>query len=362
MKILATSDLHLNDSNPKYKQIDGISDYLVRSYDLIDEMAQRLESYDDQCVFLFGGDWTDKETLSTQVQTYSNKCIRRICDTGKPYLFIGGNHTTSDIQNRFTVLEAARQLVGDGNEFGFVSNFFYSNLRCDGFNLEVHCFPYYNDHDLLLEKIRQANDDLDSDDFNLMVFHFAVKNALLDNGIEAPSGIELRPDDVSNFDLILGGDFHRHQQIFEDAYYIGAPFDLKFGEHYQRSYLEIDIDGPDSYQLNHIDNEHQVNIRKMSVEEFFDETGIGEKTFLHIEGKPTEKQLVLIEEMRDDFYSLTTDFNYAQQDSEDNQDLSVDVIEDIDISDKQYIVDYLKDQDVRKPVRNKAFDILDEVK
>jgi DNA repair exonuclease SbcCD nuclease subunit len=75
--------------------------------------------------------------------------------------------------------------------------------------------------------------DKDKVDFNICLFHDMVKGSLQQNGIPSEHGLDPAILDRPEFDLVLGGDNHRHQDLgFKNTqgYYVGAPCQHNFGD------------------------------------------------------------------------------------------------------------------------------------
>jgi DNA repair exonuclease SbcCD nuclease subunit len=355
-KFLVFSDLHLTNSNSKFiLNEQGVSHLLQAQYLLVKSICQKVRAlgYDG---LLFLGDWTDAATLDPIVQTYSNKLIKEIVNTDEFALLIEGNHCVLDKGNVFTVLGAADELVSSDKAHVVLQQ---QTIKYG--KIHFHCFPYISDYDELERQIAKKNEAIaDSPMIDVMLFHFPTKNAMLDNGMPSPSGVNLGQDITSNFDLCLGGDFHRAQQIHDDAHYVGAPFDLKFGEHYDRGVTELVI-GEDGYELNTVDNPFQYDIMKMDVNDFLttewpDERA--QRTVAKVTGEATPDQRMEIEGMKEAFYRLTAPLT---REGKKDEDVRVDVIEDNGQKDVDLIRSQMVGAKIGKEVQTRAVEIFEEV-
>lgn len=262
MKFVVFTDLHLTNSSSKFRfNSEGVSDLLQRQFQFVDDMCSATEQ--DVDGFLFLGDYSDHCTLDPVTATYANRVMRRLVDTEKPLVLIGGNHTISDARSRFSVLGALSELV-DTDRVHIVTHVDVLSVG----DCNFWCFPYQSDYDDLQKRISDANQDLNPEFHNYMLFHFPINNALLDNGVPMPSGVELRQEMVDRFDMVLGGDFHRGQRLglSTPAYYIGAPFDLKFNQYsdFPRGYAILDTD---RNELTHYANPHNVRMVSMDADD-----------------------------------------------------------------------------------------------
>lgn len=276
LRIITSSDDHLSNKNPKFKINNlGVSYLLSRQHDLSVMIAEKLKQ--DFDLYINGGDLTDYANLDPITSTYTNKFIKNIVDTGKPCIFLEGNHCINDTKNAFTVLGAISSLTDFTNcRFVFQdeilmldSNFKFTDDE-ESSIVHIYCFPYFSDLKALSERIHKASLNTDSAKFNLMLFHFPCSNAFLDNGMAATRGLELSEKITEGFDLCLGGDYHKHQKLVNNdkAYYIGAPFDLKHGEHYDRGILDIKINLKDKkFKLGKILNPFILPIVDLTYEE-----------------------------------------------------------------------------------------------
>ncbi len=312
MKLAVFSDLHVTNKNSKFRiDNDGVSDLLKAQEAFVEWMCKEVEDNEiDGLVFL--GDFTDYSTLDPITATYANRIVSRIVRLQRPTLLIGGNHTTADQKAQYTVLGAVRELV-EQTHVQFVTQ--STQVEFDGLpGLSFYCFPYVADFDHLVEQIRCVNDSLqasESDSTDVMLFHFPIINAQLDNGLKSPHGVEMRQEDVCNFDLVLGGDFHRAQKLdgLEAAYYVGAPFDLKFNEEtdFPRGYVTIDFEDKTRDWIEWSENPYWYRMLSVDGEvvtpHWIDSIKSPEKMILRVKGELAPELKAELEEM--DFYRFS---------------------------------------------------------
>ena len=349
MRIVAFADLHLTNSNPKFKTTNGVSDLLSAQSAYLQHVKKVAEERDaDAIVFL--GDYTDDETLDPVVQTFANHGVDVLTDFDGSVILIEGNHCVSDSKNEYTVLGAADRLCRKDNvEFVLLND----SIRVG--DTVFHCFPYMSDYRLLEQLISETNDGVNTDLVNVMLFHFPTKNAMLDNGLKSSGGVELSDEIISNFDLCLGGDFHKPQQVTDDCYYVGAPFDFKFGEHLRRHTTVVDID-KDGYSIEKVENPFQYDILKVDVEEFLErDWQRADKTIVKVVGKPTAEQISKVDEKKKEFYRLMTCFDEKEGDGE--EELSVDIVEENGAKDLDLIRSQMIKRGVDEDVLDRAVEI-----
>lgn len=264
MKALIFGDVHITNKNPKYHRDDrGVSDLLLAQY----EFFKWLKSLTGELsidIIIFTGDLTDYPTMDPLTLTYCNKMLRELVDTGVHLIFIEGNHCISDRARNFTVIGALSELISEEN-----CHFVFQDEMVQIENHRFYCYPYHSDYGGLENKISSQNEKLDKEYNNIMLFHFPCSNAMLDNGIKSVKGVHLTDEIAGNFDMVWGGDYHTHQSIegHHYAYYVGAPFDLKNGEHQLRAVVALDLD---TKGFERIENPYNIKILDMTQEEFKD--------------------------------------------------------------------------------------------
>lgn len=361
MKLAVFSDLHITNANSKFKvNTDGVSDLLTAQLQFVEWMiADAKEQGCDMLLFL--GDITDRATLDPITQTYFNKMMYKLVyghdmDT----ILLEGNHCTADSLNRYSVLGAARHLLSGGNlvttreELTFID---------DGVHYTFHIFPYQPDYRALEVEIGQLNDILvDSTDVDILLFHFPCSNAQLDNGVPSPKGVHLSADITSNFDLCLGGDFHRSQWLSgnDKAYYVGAPFNLKFNEQ---------TDEPRGYAIFTKDaggwmverGENPYNYEMLSVQAEEAEQYVGHFTdpsrvILQVKGRlDPDTKLALEEEGFYRFSNVKTSGNVAPA-------VLLETVVDLDYQeDEDLVIEQLDDESVSEEVRERALELFSRI-
>lgn len=265
-KFAIFSDLHLTNKNSKFRfSKDGVSDLLTAQAKFVDWMCESVEDDPEIEGILFLGDWSDYSTLDPITATYSNRMVSRMLNTGVPILLLEGNHSTADQQNRFTVLGSIRELIG-GSDAHLVTQI----ARHDIAGVSFFCLPYFSDYDKMEAEIIRLNEQASDTDPSVLLFHFPCINAMLDNGYKAVAGVEVKPEMIDNFDAVLGGDYHKPQQLVgtSKAYYVGAPFDLKYNESSggKRGYVVLDIDET-GYLLDWVSNPYNYDMISVSADE-----------------------------------------------------------------------------------------------
>lgn len=309
MKVLAFSDLHLYNKNPKF-HIDktGLSDLLKAQSDYVDELLDIFEN-DFECNhLLFLGDYTDSallDPMTLEVATSILARIDRICRErmGKHAILLEGNHCMEDANMTYSVLNSLSKVCPRAHVV----------LKDQAITLggvNYICIPYMGDFDKCREIIKGYNDNLDKAYCNVLLFHFPLIGASTDTGFQTERGVYLSDEDVCNFDLILGGDFHKPQKLkFESvrhAYYVGAPFVLTMNEVYERGARLIEIDENYVHSVSLLQNNYCYGMKSVDWSEFnaFIKTAKNlSKMILKVNNVPKD-QIKYVDSFRSKLYNL----------------------------------------------------------
>lgn len=303
MKAIVFSDLHLSNFKSKFKLNEyGVSDLLVRQMRFAHYLVEvaKKEGCD---TMLFLGDFTDYEVLDPITLNYATDFISLLDGHFDNLIWLEGNHCISDSANQNTVLSA---FVDCFKKSKFVIH--PCSIGINGINF--HCLPYLSDYDAAIEWIEQINDQCkDSRDKNILLFHFPTTNALLDNSIKSTKGLTFDKSIVGNFDLCLGGDFHRHQALMQtdNAYYVGSPFTLSYGEEPEKGFLVLSLDDLSFKRVSNPFDVKQVKCKSLQVEgqlaALSDQGIVSADIILQVEDL-SDAQFDHLSKRRDEFYAL----------------------------------------------------------
>jgi DNA repair exonuclease SbcCD nuclease subunit len=338
MKILCFSDLHISNRNPKYKLTDGISDLLLRQDLFIEQICEyTIENKIDDIIFL--GDWTDYPNLDPITLYYSNKMITKLAETKAQIFLLEGNHCLSFKSNNFSVLDASSQAFEQEN-IHFINQPLV-HKRDDG--LSYYFVPYNSNKEKMIEDIKEMNVAAKKDLTNVCFFHFPTMNALYDSGLKSTSGIELRQEYISNFDITLGGDFHKAQKLIgtKNAHYVGAPFCLTYSDdNLNRGFMEY---CPDNKKQKHIQNKHLIEIHKMDNKQILDSlTEDCSNMIIKLTEEITLEQKLNIENSKLAKTAYKIDYSFIKKDSKEDEK-KVDSMEVMSKhNDVEYVESYLK--------------------
>ena len=239
MKILVVADLHLTNKNSKFKiGKNGVSDLLEAQKQFIEYIVEKHLKTQECDYFVFLGDYTDSEILDPITLNYAAYIMSLITNHCEGSIWLEGNHCIDDRGMVNTVMSGFKRLnVPD------VHWVVTEPSVCKLDRVKFYAVPYSDDYAKSQETIERYNLSLNSDYINILLFHFPTTNALLDNSFPASRGLSLTDKEIGNFDLVLGGDYHKRQKLLNasSAYYVGAPFMFTFNEDRDKGYMIIEI-------------------------------------------------------------------------------------------------------------------------
>jgi hypothetical protein len=244
LRLVLFSDLHLTNDNKHYrKDPDGRSHLLKAQEDFLSLIQEELESQ-LHVYGVFLGDLTDKDLIDPyvlRVLTYFNGFLDSDRNSWTLHA-LEGNHGIRDSQNEYSIIGA---MTGYGGHCK--PKIAVDAKGLGGTEIRKYFQPYYAIQDM--QKDLEAL-DTGSDGVRLLFVHAPIKNALMDNGLPAPRGLDITEEIAAKFDAIFAGDFHRPQEFMvgnTKVTYVGAPFALTRGQTFNKRYLIVDItvDGQD---------------------------------------------------------------------------------------------------------------------
>jgi DNA repair exonuclease SbcCD nuclease subunit len=207
MKILIYSDLHLHNH---HKLIVNSETALgVLSY--IKEYAQS----NDIKKIISAGDF-----FHTKAKTYAPHVIQgwlKVKEIKKAnidqYMLIG-NH---DMANPNTTMNSILFVYSDYVKV--IPDYYFFDTE----NTRYHLLSYTD--------TKFDNFQLDDDKYNVLIAHLDIIGFQMSNGFQSISGFKM--EDFKDFDLVLSGHYHKHQQK-NNIVYIGSPYQTSFSERGQK--------------------------------------------------------------------------------------------------------------------------------
>jgi DNA repair exonuclease SbcCD nuclease subunit len=312
LKLLAFADLHISNRNSTFLFTGKVSDLLIAQEKYVEHVANLARLHEVDAI-LFLGDWTDYPTMDTVTLTYNNRLIKLLSDEGIPVIFIEGNHCIEDVELQYTVISATAEMSDPQSPVYFIHQPETVAMVLKETEVQFHCFPFKSDYKTLESEIAEKNSTIANDDktCHVMLFHFPSVNAILDNGVNSIRGVNVAQEYISNFAVVLGGDFHKPQQLIntDRAYYVGAPFDLKHGEHLETrgtSLVNLIFEkGVWKHEVELIANPYLIPIEKLSAEEFLSKSDEELSSGVYrVVGEIDDKTSLLIKAKRKTAYRL----------------------------------------------------------
>jgi hypothetical protein len=220
MKVAITADLHIcnNLFLAKLEQV-GYSDRLIDGMNVLDEVLKA----DVDAVFILG-DLHHNRLLDAPTLTMTSAIGAK--DHGKPIYVLPGNHDAHDSHGiHYNVNHLG---YGKGIELLEYSVSPSNNLKLGGTSFAA--MPYLPD--------RKAKIDVRKLKGDILLCHQSIAGCHQGGWV---SKIGLEPTDYDQFNYVIAGHFHQHQE-FHDGMYVGSPWALNFQETGPKGYWVFEFD------------------------------------------------------------------------------------------------------------------------
>jgi len=235
-RIFHLADTHIGYS--AYRKIDEASGLNQREVDTYETFKQfvdyALKERPD--VILHAGDLFDSVRPTNRAISFVLSQIIRLSDAGIPFIAISGNHETPRLKETGSVFSLFEHIPC----VHLVYENKYELVEID--DLRIHAIPHCDDIEEEKKKMRLNNSDNDSDNaFNIALLHASVLGAgqpvfMMGEFNEQIVNI----DDLTNFDYLALGHFHRCTKVRENAYYAGSSERFSFNEvNDDKGFLEV---------------------------------------------------------------------------------------------------------------------------
>lgn len=251
LRILAYSDIHYHE----YK--NGI---LLQDVANIEAEIYAAALVHRPDIILFGGDrYLSRNEMSSAVYE-SDRQLSRLNSLNVPIFMLIGNHDSAT-KSAFSQhsLRHIALYPNDLKNIVVMDECREYRKSVNGLNVGIHAIPA--GQEVVLPKFVFE----EYTDFNICVFHAIIKGCLYQNGMPAEDGLSFSPFNRKEFDVVLGGDNHKHQEIkgFTETVgaYIGAPLEHNWGDEGDlRGYIIVTITKDDtgvtSRQIDHFESKH----------------------------------------------------------------------------------------------------------
>jgi len=234
-RIYHLADTHIGYS--AYRKIDeatGLNQREVDTYEAFKQFVDyALKEKPD--VILHAGDLFDSVRPTNRAISFVLSQIIRLSEAAIPFVVISGNHETPRLKETGSVLSLFEHIP----HVHLVYENKYELVEID--DLKVHAVPHCDDIESEKKKIRPC----DNNGFNIALLHASVLGA----GLPTPTFMMhdfneqvVNIDDLTNFDYIALGHFHRCTKVREDAYYAGSTERFSFNEvDGKKGFLEVRV-------------------------------------------------------------------------------------------------------------------------
>lgn len=255
-RIFHIADTHIGYS--AYRRMDeetGLNQREVDTYEAFRQFVDyALKEKPD--AILHAGDLFDSVRPTNRAISFVLSQIIRLSNAGIPFVAISGNHETPRLKETGSVFSLFEHIPG----VYVVYKNKYELIEID--DTKIHAIPHCDDIESEKNKMRLNNSDRDNDNaFNIALLHASVLGAgqpvfMMGEFNEQMVNI----DDLTNFDYLALGHFHRCTKVRKDAYYAGSTERFSFNEvNEDKSFLEVMLREDDGKEVI----SHELRTREM---------------------------------------------------------------------------------------------------
>lgn len=214
MRLIGISDLHLSS-----KTVLGRPRLSVGAQFLADLIVLAKQHGVSQIAFL--GDTVDSKT-DMQALLLLHRFLGAVKKNGIDVILLGGNHENvlrSDPANSVLALldgMADVILLPQIRRFPYVT---------------VFCAPWAREETFIGNAEKLAAVAAQTPGHKILLAHVGLKEGRINaSNIEIPRRVSVKHLHADLYDLVLLGDYHVHQQVASNVYYLGAPYQHQFGD------------------------------------------------------------------------------------------------------------------------------------
>ncbi len=253
-KIYHIADTHIGYS--AYRRIDEATGLNHREVDTYEAFKQFVDNAlkERPDVILHAGDLFDSVRPTNRAISFVLSQILRLSDAGIPFVAISGNHETPRLKETGSVFSLFEHIP----DVHLVYENKYELIKID--DISVHAIPHCGDINGEKNKMKLNNSDTG---FNIALLHASVLGAGEPIFMMGEFNEQLvNIDDLTNFDYLALGHFHRCTKVREDAYYAGSTERFSFNEvNDDKGFLEVRL---------REDGEKEVIFHELSTREMVD--------------------------------------------------------------------------------------------
>jgi len=237
-KIFHIADTHIGYS--AYRRIDEVTGLNLREVDTYEAFKQFVDYAvaEKPDAIIHAGDLFDSVRPTNRAISFVLGQLIRLSEAKIPFVVISGNHETPRLKETGSVFSLFKHIPGIHVVYGNK----YELVELD--DLRIHAIPHCDDIAGEKKKMQLKNDsDSDSTGFNIGVLHVGVYGAgkqmfLMDEFNEQLITIH----DLTNFDYIALGHYHKYTKVRDDVYYAGSTERFSFNEvNEDKGFLEVGL-------------------------------------------------------------------------------------------------------------------------
>jgi exonuclease SbcD len=236
MRIFHIADTHIGYS--AYRRMDeatGLNQREVDTYEAFKQFVDRAIAERPNLI-VHAGDLFDSVRPTNRAISFVLGQLIRLSEAGIPFVVISGNHETPRLKGTGSVFSLFEHIPNV--HVVYVNK--YELVEID--DLKVHAIPHCDDIAGEKQKMLLNNDNKG---FNIALLHAGVYGAgkqmfLMDEFNEQLITIH----DLTNFDYIALGHYHKYTRVRDDAYYAGSTERFSFNEvHEDKGFLDVRLSG-----------------------------------------------------------------------------------------------------------------------
>jgi hypothetical protein len=231
VKVVIYSDLQATESQEKLRSDPSMPLQRWRVTRFYEKLVGIMEKHRAHAVWDLGDTLDDRSEIPVQtIQAVTDMLDLAAPDPSKSFKLVGnheqhyknaGVHSGGMFKRWFNVVDRPQVFILETNRFA----------------LDVACLPFPSTEDNLDESIDFLASQCYGHRKKILLGHLDVQGAKYPSGETILAG--LKSTHLSKFDLCLFGHVHKHQQLAENAWYVGSPFQQDFTERDQPKYVCI---------------------------------------------------------------------------------------------------------------------------
>lgn len=238
-RIFHIADTHIGYS--AYRKMDEATGLNQREVDTCNAFKQFVDYTltDRPDAVLHAGDLFDSVRPTNRAISFVLSQILRLSDARIPFVVISGNHETPRLKETGSVFSLFEHIP----RVHVIYENGYELVEID--DLKVHAVPHCDDIEREKKKMQVR------DGFNIALLHASV----LGTGLPAFMMGEFNEqtitiDDLTNFDYVALGHYHKCTRVRADAYYAGSTERFSFSEvDSAKGFLEVRLGGDDEKKV-----------------------------------------------------------------------------------------------------------------